>query len=219
MEKEVLTIEALIREAGHFCRYMSTINHTTLIGVTDGKAIGTYIERGFRTYLAEKYTFEAGNSARGIDLPGESIMTDIKVTSVDRPQSSCPFQDARQKIYGLGYNILVLIYKKQDFVDKCTLEFRNCTFISASKTGDYTLTKHLIEMMNNGASKEDIIEYFNHMSLPGDSYSYSRLADEVLRSPPSQGYLTISNALQWRLQYGRAAALNNSITGIYNVDC
>jgi len=29
------------------------------------------------------------------------------------------------------------------------------------------------------------------------------LADEVLRKPPQLGYLTISNALQWRLQYGR----------------
>lgn len=29
------------------------------------------------------------------------------------------------------------------------------------------------------------------------------IADEILRNPPKQGYLTISNALQWRLQYGR----------------
>lgn len=27
---------------------------------------------------------------------------------------------------------------------------------------------------------------------------------EVLTEPPKQGYLTISNALQWRLQYGHA---------------
>ncbi len=30
------------------------------------------------------------------------------------------------------------------------------------------------------------------------------LAERILENPPEQGYLTISNALQWRLQFGHA---------------
>jgi len=44
------------------------------------------------------------------------------------------------------------------------------------------------------------------------------LAQEVLSNPPEQGYLTISNALQWRLQYGRVISLKNKVEGVYNID-
>ena len=46
------------------------------------------------------------------DLP--SLDVDIKVTSIRQPQSSCPFQSARQKIYGLGYHLLIFVYEKSD---------------------------------------------------------------------------------------------------------
>lgn len=36
--------------------------------------------------------------------------------------------------------------------------------------------------------------------------------------PPEQGYLTISNALQWRLQYARVIALNNQVDGVVNYE-
>ena len=41
-------------------------------------------------------------------------------------------------------------------------------------------------------------------------------ADEILKNCPEQGYLTISNALQWRLQYSRVIALENKIIGVKN---
>ena len=42
--KPVLTTEDLIIEAKNFCEMMSEKNHDKLIGVTDGKAVGTYVE-------------------------------------------------------------------------------------------------------------------------------------------------------------------------------
>jgi len=41
-----------------------------------------------------------------------------------------------------------------------------------------------------------------------------RLADEVLADPPAIGYLTISNALQWRLQYSRAIEQAGQVVGV-----
>jgi hypothetical protein len=40
------------------------------------------------------------------------------------------------------------------------------------------------------------------------------MAKDILKNPPVVGYLTISNALQWRLQYGRIVSLNETIDGI-----
>jgi len=52
------------------------------------------------------------SSAKGIDFP--ELGVDLKTTSIKQPQSSCPFKSARQKIYGLGYHLLVFVYEKID---------------------------------------------------------------------------------------------------------
>lgn len=46
-EKQKLTLELLIKEAGQFCISMSQMRHEDIVGVTDGKATGTYIEHEF----------------------------------------------------------------------------------------------------------------------------------------------------------------------------
>ncbi len=209
-----LTTAILVQEAKKFSQMISKQNHTALIGVTDGKAVGTYVEHLFQNYLNDKYTMTVGSSASGIDLP--SVNTDIKTTSYVQPQSSCPFKSARQKIFGLGYNLLVFVYNKQDTKTSCTLHITHCTFIEANRTADYTLTALLRNMLSVDANKEDIIGLLSDKNVPGDEITYNDLADEILANPPQQGYLTISNALQWRLQYKRVIELDNSVGGVVN---
>lgn len=194
--KDKLTIKTLIEEAKSFCEVMSRENHTQLVGVTDGKAVGTYVEHRLENYLLERYEVKIGNSAKGIDLSGKDIETDIKVTSTTQPQSSCPYKNARQKIFGLGYNLLVFVYDKKDTGNNCSLLFPHCAFIEAHRSGDYTMTKRLREMLKDGANKEDIVAFLADKNLPGDEIEYNRLAEEILSNTPKQGYLTISNALQ-----------------------
>jgi hypothetical protein len=105
--KPKLTLEALKTEARTFAELESTHREPSLYGVTDSKAVGTYFEHKFRAYLHQRYDFEEGSSAKGIDFP--EIGVDMKVTSIRQPQSSCPFKSARQKIYGLGYSLLVFV--------------------------------------------------------------------------------------------------------------
>lgn len=216
--KHVLTINELIESARLFCEIESPKNHIELIGITDGKAVGTYVEHKFQYFLQSQYIVDIGSSAKGIDLPGAGIQTDIKVTSITQPQSSCPFKNARQKIFGLGYNLLVFVYDKCDINDTCILHFTHCTFIDKERTADYTITRRLREMVYDGANKEDIIGFLQDKNVPGDDIVYNDLADEILDYPPKQGYLTISNALQWRLQYARVIALDNSIEGVVNYE-
>ena len=213
-----IDITDLKAEASISCEFMKQENHTSLIGITDGKAVGTYIEHRFQKYLSSKYEIEIGNSAKGIDLPGSTIETDIKVTSIVQPQSSCPFKNARQKIFGLGYNLLIFVYDKKDTPTTCTLDFKYCTFIDKSRTADFTITKRLREMVDDGANKDDIVGFLVDKNVPGDAIVYSDLADEILRNKPKQGYLTISNALQWRLQYTRVISLENTVNGVLNYE-
>lgn len=213
-----LTLEQLKLEAKNFCEIESEKNHSELLGVTDGKAVGTYVEHKFKDFLLEKYEFTIGSSAKGIDLPDSFINTDIKVTSIKQPQSSCPFKNTNQKIFGLGYNLLVFVYEKKDINTFCHLKFKHCTFIESSKTADYTLTKRLREMLKDGAIKEDIIGFLEDKNVPGDEIILNQLSDKILETIPEQGYLTISNALQWRLQYKRVINLNNTVNGVYNYD-
>jgi len=188
-----------------------------LFGVTDGKAIGTFVEHEFQSFLEQRYVLEAGNSANGLDLP--SVNTDIKVTSITQPQSSCPYKDSRQKIYGLGYNLIVFVYQKKDNVrtKKGSLEFVSCVFVDAKRTADYQLTRTLLEIVNNNGNEEDVYALLNDRRVPGDETTLALLAEEIVRNPPMQGYLTISNALQWRLQYKRIVDLDQDVEGINTV--
>jgi hypothetical protein len=216
--KNELTITALIEEARAFCIQESQLNHVDLIGITDGKAVGTYVEHKFQDHLSSKYNLSIGSSAKGVDLPSDKINTDIKVTSIRQPQSSCPFKNAKQKIYGLGYNLIVFVYDKHDTATTSTLDFKHCTFIYSNRTADFTITKRIREMLTDGANRDDIIGFLIDKNVPGDEIVMNALADEVFLNPPDQGYLTISNALQWRLQYGRVILLANQIDGVINCD-
>ena len=217
--KSELTIEALKESAKEFCEIESTYQNKDLYGVTDGKAVGTYIEHKFQKYLDEHYSYEKGSSAKGIDLPGENIQTDIKVTSIRQPQSSCPFKDAKQKIFGLGYNLLIFVYDKIDDskTNSAKLDFISCSFLEKERTADYTTTYRIREMIKDKAIKEDIIAYLNDKNIPADEITLGLIANQILTNTPKQGYLTISNALQWRLQYARVVNLTAEVDGITKI--
>ena len=218
-QKEKLTIEKLIEEAQLFCVEQSKFQHKELYGVTDGKAVGTLIEHKFQSHLNEKYEVLVGSSAKGIDLPSDDIQTDIKVTSIKQPQSSCPFKDAKQKIFGLGYNLLVFVYDKTDdpTSETAILNFVSCSFVHKERTADYTTSFRLREMVKDGANEADIIAYLQDKNIPADEITLAKVAEQILQTPPEQGYLTISNALQWRLQYQRIVALAVDIQGIEKI--
>ena len=213
-----LTIASLCDEARKFSVAESKHADVTLFGVTDGKAIGTYLEHKFRVYLSERFTFTLGNSANGIDFP--SLGVDMKVTSIKQPQSSCPFKSARQKIYGLGYGLIVFVYDKLDDPVKKTgtLRIINTVFVESHSTGDFQMTKGLRSIIESEGKFDDIMAFMLEKNLPVDEIELNNLAKEIIKNPPKQGYLTISNALQWRLQYARVierAGLEVGVQSIY----
>lgn len=214
MDKTKLTIELLCQEATAFAEVESTYPEPSLYGVTDGKAIGTYIEHKFRAHLEAKYTFAPSSSAIGIDFP--DLQVDIKVTAITQPQSSCPFKSARQKIFGLGYALLVFVYEKTDDPKTTTaiLNILHTVFIEEHRTADFTMTRLIRQHLEVGCNAEDLIGLMHDKNLPVDEIEANNIAEELLKKPCEQGYLTISNALQWRLQYARVIEQAGKVEGI-----
>lgn len=50
-----LTLEKLFKETSRFSAAESRHAEKSLYGITDGKAVGTYLEHKFKAYLQEKY--------------------------------------------------------------------------------------------------------------------------------------------------------------------
>lgn len=200
----VLTLELLKDAAGRFARLLSETPIPELYGVTDGKAVGTHVEAAFHSFLSSEFDHTAGSAARGIDLP--ELDVDLKVTSIRQPQSSSPFRDAQQKVYGLGYHLLVLVYDKQDDagIEAARLDFKHVLFIARELTADFQTTSGIARILENQGNVDDVDAFLEERNIPVDEIGRRLLAQRIVDQPPVVGCLTISNALQWRLQYGRA---------------
>lgn len=212
-----LTLAQLKTEAQHFARLLSATPIPALYGVTDGKAVGTHIEQTFREYLFERYNPIAGNAASGIDLP--ALEVDIKATSIRQPQSSCPFRDASQKVYGLGYHLLVFVYEKLDQhdVQAAQLNIHHVIFIARERTADYRTTYCLREILRCDGNRDDVDAFLEDCRLPLNEVEREMLAKRIMREPPEIGYLNASTVLQWNLRDGQAIETAKSLEGVENL--
>lgn len=207
-----LTLELFREAAKEFAADLNVTPLPELYGATDGKAVGTKVEAMFKEHLKARYDLTVGNAANGLDFP--SLNLDLKVTSKKQPQSSCPFRSATQKIYGLGYNLLVIVYSKrdEDAERAAYLDIENVMYIDETRTGDFTLTKTIRDIISGISDQpgsrdaviDDLDALLQDKNVPLDEVSRRQLAERMVYEVPEQGVLTISNALQWRLQYNRA---------------
>ena len=76
------------------------------------------------------------------------------------------------------------------------------------------MTRGIIEIIERDGNIDDLLAFFQDKLLPVDEIEARNIAEEVLQKPPIQGYLTISNALQWRLQYSRVIQKAGDIEGL-----
>jgi hypothetical protein len=188
-----LTTETLCTEAARFAAAERQHPEPSLFGVTDGKAVGTYLEHKFRAFLRGcGYQFEEGNSASGIDFP--SLLVDMKVTSIRQPQSSCPFKSARQKVYGLGYSLIIFVYEKTE--DEATrtarLNIAETIFVEAEYTADFQMTKGIRDILENEGNQDDLVAFLSDCYYPDGEDGLGALAQDLLHQKPEQGYLNMN---------------------------
>jgi len=117
--------------------------------------------------------------------------------------------------------LLVFTYSKID--DREThaarLNFQHAIFVTKERTADYQPTLGLREVLQRNGNKDDIIGFLEDRNLPLDEIGRELLADRILAQPPQLGYITISKALQWRLQYRRIIdlAVSETVVGVENL--
>ncbi len=143
----------------------------------------------------------------------------MKATSVRQPQSSSPFRNASQKVYGLGYHLLIFVYEKNDdqLSRTANLNIRYAVFVERERTADWQTTVGITEILRRAGNKDDIAAFLEERNFPLDDIGREALTAKNLLDPPKIGYLTISNALQWRLQYSRAISVAGTVDGVENV--
>lgn len=79
------------------------------------------------------------------------------------------------------------------------------------------MTTGILDIIANNGNAEDLFAFLSDHKIPSDEVTLMNMAEELLKNPPKIGYLTISNALQWRLQYGRIVNLTESVDGITQI--
>ena len=94
------------------------------------------------------------------------------------------------------------------------LDMQHTVFIEAHRTADFTTTRIIRKHIEEGAEAVDLVAVFQDRNLPIDDMQAEVFAGDLIKNPPVQGYLTISNALQWRLQYPRAIREADQVEGI-----
>lgn len=173
-----------------------------------------HLKQKFQTRLHRKYAYRHGNSSKGIDFPALDV--DIIVTRAREPQSFCPFRSARQKIYGLGYSLLIFAYEKHDHAKNrvARLDIQHVVFVEKQHTADFQTTSGLCRLLESQANHEDILTFFQERTLPLDEIEAASLAEEVLRRPPPIGYLTMASVPCWQLRYSRAIEQADAVKGI-----
>lgn len=67
------------------------------------------------------------------------------------------------------------------------------------------------------AIEDDLTSFIMARHLTTDEIELRQLAEEVMERRPVQGYLTISPALQWRLQYKRVIQKAGEVAGVRSI--
>ena len=113
----------------------------------------------------------------------------------------------------------MFVYEKTDIARKRTgnLKVLHTIFVDTIRTGDFQTTSGLRRIIENSGNTDDVIAFLHERSLPVDDIQAQSLAEEVVATPPELGYLTISNALQWRLQYSRVIEQAGKVEGVQRI--
>ena len=131
------------------------------------------------------------------------------------------FSEAYTKsIYVFYVSVYTLVYTRVSEMAKSMRTFRLDVelygrFRDLASRGGYTVTG-AVEKFMGACVEKGVLSFLDPVGAGGDVEAEA-LADEVLRRPPEIGYLTVSRALQWRLQYSRVIEQAGKIHGLQRI--
>ncbi len=79
------------------------------------------------------------------------------------------------------------------------------------------MTRGLREILANEGNEDDLVAFMHDRMFPADEIEMRQIARDLLQKVHEQSYLTISNALQWRLQYRRIIEKAGEVDGLLRI--
>ena len=98
-----------------------------------------------------------------------------------------------------------------------SLDVLHSVLVDSDRTADYQTTSGIHRITENDGNLDDIFAFLQERRIPVDESECMRIAEDILANPPKIGYLTISNALQWRLQYRRVIKQAGVVQGVHRI--
>ena len=92
--------------------------------------------------------------------------------------------------------------------------FTSVDFIDKSATADYTTTKIIRQTLDVDGNDDDLYAVLSDRNLPGDDITYNNIIKRIRENGVRQGYISISNALQWRASYKRIIKVAGTVEGV-----
>ena len=132
------------------------------LDISDGKSIGTFIEKLLTVLLSiKKKCVFSGSAARGVDLP--ELNLGIKATSDRQPQSSEPFKNAYERIFGIENALLVFIYNGTAYTAEAEANLRCIQhyLLSETNVADKSLcasARSVRDLYNRKIINEDVLK-------------------------------------------------------------
>jgi len=208
-----LTRAKLQIEAAAFAKAHAHHNEPALVGM-DYPAIEPYYLHRFKTELAKRYDIPETRSKKEITFPAISV--DVKFINDRLQDSYCLVHKGTQLVHGLGYDVLLFFYHQQsDFsADTVALDIRDAIWVKKYRTADWYITLSILKCLAEKPSADDLLALFDNLSLPIFPGEAQKLAKELLKTPPKQGYSAMGRAMKWHLRWGRVVKEADKVDGI-----
>ncbi|MDD5349838.1 MAG: hypothetical protein PHQ12_06470 [Chthoniobacteraceae bacterium] len=213
----LLTRAQLQIEASAFAKAHAHHNEPALLGL-DYPVVEPYYLHRFKTELAKRYELPEADSDEGITFPG--IKVDVKFINDRLEDSYCPMISGMQRFQGLGYDVLLFVYHQQsDFTAGTVwLDIQQAIWVENYRTADWYATISLIDCLAKTPAMENILAILDDLPFslhPGEAW---KLAENVLKTPPKQGYAAIGRASEWHIRWGRVIREAGKVDGILRLE-
>ncbi|MDD5349826.1 MAG: hypothetical protein PHQ12_06410 [Chthoniobacteraceae bacterium] len=208
-----LTRAQLQIEAAAFAKAHAHHNEPALLGL-DYPVIEPYYLHRFKTELAKRYELPEPDQEEEITFSG--IKVDVKFVNDRLNDSYCLMYSGTQMVHGLGYDVLLFVYHQESDLAAGTvwLNIRDAIWVESYRTADWYSTLSIIECLEKTPVVEDLLSRFETISLPVHPWEAMKLAQEVQKNPPRQGYTAMGRAMKWHIRWSRVIEEAGKVEGI-----
>lgn len=192
---EQLAESSVAREA-----WLTHISRTKLPPKTDGKSLGTCIEKLLKAEISRQLGVPlTGSAAAGVDIP--ELLLNTKATSDKQPQSSEPFDSPYERVLGAKFDILACVYNGKEF-----LQLQTATSLQITAAMYYERTEVADQQLCESAR---LLRELIQKKIVDEQLGRRALRAIVYAKKSSSGYKTLRKGFQ----HGESLVVQRAVEG------